>query len=566
DTTGGWASYIAGAYISDGSTVILGTVTDNALTFGDAASMIFSVAEAGYKDFTLSIYLEDSLPVGADRKVLGFDLDPNDDISITSLSSGMGQGDSITSSTYIEITATKFIVSGSVGTVAAGIESSVYMKAVDVNNNIDVNYSGAKQIVFSGANDAVSNDVPMCNNVDFGDVTAIGFANGRESTDITMVLFRAEGAAIKAQDALDTSIVTSYDDDLEILVIGGAASQLSWETQPVATVVANAAWNRFRVSVTDAYGNRASGARTVTITPNGGTAGAESVNSAVTESGIANFSDFQVYCAAYPGIVTLTAGASGVVDSNASNVVTVEEKYDITLRMLDYTTGGGLTELDLNILDADGFQASQSGLTNPMSGNSPLSCYLTSGIYQFAFTKEAYVDYSVEKAAGTAADGMDGTYDNAITWTIYLTSIAESLSDYAVQSDFIYDETADLLNVTMRLEKRGQQIVSDNVNALGAGTVNIFDADTLVGTLTDSAADAQGNYWFNVEHAVAGVDGQPSPGLNEVLISGKTYYARCVINYGGETGDRMAYTSGTTFTITVTQGLKEVTDAVATVT
>ncbi|MCK4945828.1 MAG: hypothetical protein KAS59_06155, partial [Alphaproteobacteria bacterium] len=38
DTTGGWASYIAGAYISDGLTVILGTVTDNVLTFGDAAS------------------------------------------------------------------------------------------------------------------------------------------------------------------------------------------------------------------------------------------------------------------------------------------------------------------------------------------------------------------------------------------------------------------------------------------------------------------------------------------------------------------------------------------------
>ncbi len=548
DTTNGWSNYIAGAYLTDGTNSILGTVSDNALTFGDGVSVIYTVSDSTSKTFFLSIYLKQSLPTGADNQVLAFEIDPNDDISVHTLGSGFAVGDSISSSTAIAVTATKFIVTGSASTVTAGAESFLTLKATDVNGNVDADYAGSKTIIFSGASTAASGDVPKCNNVDFGQLTPVGFANGTNSTTLTILLYKAEGASIKATDANNTSITTSDADDWDILVTGGAASQLFWHTQPNSTVVANAPWKTFRVSVTDAYGNISSETKTITIIPNGGTRSPDCTYQVATESGIATFNNFRLYCASYPGMVTLNATASGVTESGPSNTVTVVEKYNIGMKVVDSVTGGPLTEVTLTILDADGNTISQSGLTNPMTGNSPFSFYLPYGTYQFALSKEAYVDSTVEKVASTVADGADNTYDNTIAWTVYMTSIAESLADYRVLSNFVYDEDADKLYVSVRLEKRGQQILSSETMTLQTSTLNIYDSTdpaTAMYSASLSEPDSNGVYWYIIPDAVA------SQGFR----SGRSYFAKITILYGSESLST-TYSASTTFDIGVAARLK----------
>ncbi len=566
DTTGGWSTYIDGCAISDGSTSTPGTVTDNVLTFGSGTSTIYTVANGGYKTFTLRIYLKASMPVGADGKVLGFDLDPNDDISVLTVSSGFAAAGSMTSASTITVVVTKLKVSGEATTMTAGSTTAVTVTATDANNNIDLDYDGAKGIIFSGASNASTGEVPKCTNfsgsaIDFGEGTLVSFLNGVNNVAITMVLYKAEGAAIKATSSDDATITTSASDDYEILVTGGSASKLTWYVQPKVTCVANAPWFPFSVSVADAYGNICSGSVEVTVTPTGGTASALSVNAATTQSGIATFNDFRAYCASYPGSVTLTASAGGLASSNASNVVTIVEKYSVAMRALDSVNGSALTEVTLKVLGAEsGALVSLGSQTNPLIGNSPFSFYIPYGAYQFNFNKEAYVETTEEKTADFLADSGDSVYDNAITWTTYIMSISESLADYKVQSNFVYDETADRLSVILRLEKRGQVITSSAINALGSAVVSFYDgSNTILGSLTSTAFDSNGNYWFTVANATAAVPA----GFTKKFIAGATYYARLSIAYGGAAGDRMTYYAGNTFTITVTQSLQALTTQIA---
>jgi hypothetical protein len=143
-----------------------------------------------------------------------------------------------------------------------------------------------------------------------------------------------------------------------------------------------------------------------------------------------------------------------------------------------------------------------------------------------------------------------------------MTSIAESMADYAVIADFTYDEINDILNITQRMERRGQQKKDDGLNNLGVATINIYDGPDLIGTLTDAEADEVGNYWYRVTDAVKSAPA----GFTKAFEPGKSYYAKCNVSYGGVAGDRTTYSSGTTFTISVTQSLKAVTDAIQTVT
>ena len=578
DTTGGWTDYIDAAYITDGTTSKLAlSVTNDAITFGDGNSEIYTIANTAIngtdvsRTFTLSIYLEDSLPIGADGQTIAFDIDPNDDISIYTIdsipiSSGFAVGNSVTGSTDVEVTATKFIVTGSVASVAAGAESTISIKATDANNSIDMDYAGSpRQIVFSGATPAPSVAVPTypptCNGVDFGSPTGVNFVSGESSSTITMLLYKAEGASIKATEG---SVTTSGADAHSIIVTGGDASELTWHTQPNDTVVGNAAWKAFKVSVTDAYGNISPESKTVTVTPTGAIFNSVTgTDEATAVSGIATFSNFRVYCASYPGLsVTLNATATGVTESGASSAVTVVERYNITIRVPDIVTGGDLDELTLTIRDPDTGVA-VTGLTNPISGNSPLTdIYLPYGAYQFNFEKELYVELTVNKTASTAADGSDNSYDNNITWEVPMTSIAESLADYRVLTDFVYNEDDDILYVSARLERRGQQILDTTRvgSELQTGTLKIYDSDAVTAkySASKSAADTLGNYWFIINDAVT----------SEGFGAGESYFAGITILYGsGVTGDasdtlNVTYSASTTFDIGVTARLKTWTEAI----
>ncbi|MCK9555386.1 Ig-like domain-containing protein [bacterium] len=563
DTTEGWSDYIAGASLFDGTTTVAGTITDNALTFGDGINVMYTVSDNSNKTYTLSIYLKSTLPADADGKTVAFDVDPNDDIGVKTPGSLFTEGNSITSSSVVDIIASQFTVTGSVSLVAAGQESLVYLRATDTNYNTDIGYEGVKSIVFSGANESVTEIKPSCTNysgvtIDFGDTTLISFNSGESASAITMKLYKAEAVAIKAGNSAGT-ITTSDSDDLEIVVTGGVPGQLLWGTQPESTVVANSPWKTFTVNVTDAYGNTTPSSINVTATPTGGAWTPGSAYIATANSGVARFTGFAVYCADYPRQVTVNATATGVAETGASGAVTVVEKYAVTLKVLDQTTASALTEVRVTVFDADtGEVVSISDADNPMTGNSPFSFSLPYGSYNFKFEKDAYVETTVGKIADTSADALDGIYDNEITWSVYITSIAETLADYKVMSDFVYDENNDILAASLRLEKRGQIVTSTPSMELKTATINIYDGDTLIGTITDAAADELGNYWFALEDPVEGVSGLPPAGMTELLESGKSYFARCSIAYG----DLMTYYSGTTFTIPVAMKMKEVTDSI----
>jgi hypothetical protein len=370
-----------------------------------------------------------------------------------------------------------------------------------------------------------------------------------------MKLYKAESAAIKAKTS-DAVITTVDTDALNVVVTGGAASKLSWNTQPMATVVANAPWFTFKVNVVDTYGNIAPSAINITVTPTGGTLSAAATAQVATVSGIATFDNFAVYCAAYPGTVTLNAAAAAVTDSGVSNNVTVVEKYAIKLQPFDSVNGSAITELTLKIIDSNTGQL-VSGLTNPITGNSPFLFNLPYGKYSFNFNKTGYVESTLDKTADVFADGIDGVYDNNINWTVFLMSTAESLADYNVLSNFVYDETNDRITGLVHLEKRGKQITSDAINTLKTSTLNIFDSTDAVNpkyTASLTIPDTNGNYYFNIDNAVA----------KKGFISGRSYFAKMTILYGGaDLSTNVTYSGVKDFYITVTQALNTLTNQIS---
>ena len=370
-----------------------------------------------------------------------------------------------------------------------------------------------------------------------------------------MKLYKAESVAVKVKSA-DAVINTANADALGVVVTGGAASKLSWNTQPEATVVANAPWAAFKVSVVDTYGNVAPSAINVTVVPTGGALSAGATAQVASVSGIATFDNVAVYCAVYPGTVTLNATADAVTASGASNSVSITEKYAITINAYDSVNGSPLTEVTLKIIDSSTGQLA-AGLTNPITGNSPFLFILPYGKYTFDFNKTAYVESTIDKTADVSADAVDGAYDNNIGWSVFLMSTAESLADYNVLSNFVYDETNDRITGLVRLEKRGKQITSDDINTLKTSTLNIFDSANAVNpkyTASLAAPDANGNYYFSIDNAVTG----------KGFVSGRDYFAKMTILYGGVgLSTNVTYSAANDFTISIMSTLNTLAGQIA---
>ncbi|MFH1441633.1 MAG: hypothetical protein ABIH18_06315, partial [Candidatus Omnitrophota bacterium] len=557
DTTSDWTDYISGAYLTDGTTQFTGTVEANKIYFGTGNTTIYSVSDGQNKTYTLSVYLKPSLPTGGDNKVLGFTMDANTDITCDTAASRFAAVDAIEDTATVTVTATGFRIAGT-ATMTTGGANNLTITAIDTNRNTDTDYSGYKALIFSGANDSPLENHPSCTSyggtaVSFGSVTDIEFVSGVNSSTVTMSLYKTEIAYVKATQGV---ITTSSTNHLAVTVSAGSVARLSWYTQPEAYVVANAPWKSFIISVTDEYGNTTSSAADITITPTGGTATAGSTATVTAVAGLASFSNFAVICASYPGSVTLNGSAPGVTqDTGASNSVTVAEQYAVTVTAKDSLTAAHLTEITLEIL--------KSGVTQygPSTGNSPFTTNLSYGTYTLNLTKTKYVDVSTEQIAGVAADGVDGTYDNNITWDLIMTSLEEATADYQVKSSFVYDETGEDLTIRLWLERRGKLILNaaDGRNVLGTASVDIFfetGGDPLVTVSFDAPATSNittGVYKKLVEDVLSASGGL---GAN-ILTEGRTYYARCNINYGGTAGNVRTYEAGTTFTITISQKLSK---------
>jgi len=455
----------------------------------------------------------------------------------------------------------RFKITADSAAMNAGEYMDITITAYDEFYNVAASYEGAdKNLTFSGASVSDSGKAPTCrNNItvdkDFGQDTTLTFTNGVATA--RMYLYKAELAAIKATDSAPTpDIETSAADDLEVAVSGGAASQLSWSTQPVTIAAANAPWKEFVIGVTDAYGNVATSTIPVTITPTGGTTGDGATDTVSASAGLASFSDFYLVCGAYPGYVTLQATASGVTESAASSQVTVEANYSITIHAKDIVNATHLDDTTLEIRDSGGALIYTDTGSSPFDGAAEEGFPLDYGTYTISLEKEQYVTNTSEKIAGVAADALDGTYDNTILWTIYVTSIAESTADYRVESAFVYDEVGEDLTIRLWLERRGKLVLNTELNKLGTAKVEVYD-ETSGEWLTDVTFTAppsddyvNGTYVTTVADVL-----DAGNALGTALVAGKTYFAKCTINWGGSGGDTNYYEGGTTFTVTVMEKL-----------
>ncbi|MFH1846335.1 MAG: hypothetical protein ABH869_02125 [Candidatus Omnitrophota bacterium] len=566
--TDDWMKYIGGAYITDGIMQYSGTVRNDSIIFGSGQSIIYRIEDGKNSTYVISLYLKQTLPGGSDNALISFSLDASDNIQLDEVGSSFSkESDSRINSFGIDIKATDFIVEGN-NIMAAGDENVLSITAIDANGNIDVDFTGDRQLIFSGAQEAPDGiHKPTCTTFAgtdeaFGMATPLLFDSGVNSSGIKMKLYKAETAEIKAEcvnDMLYDNLISSDERALSVRVSGGNASKLSWEEIPVKKIVANAPWKEFSVGVTDRYGNISPSTTEVSVVVSGGSLGEDCVNKVKAEAGVAVFSEFCVICDTYPGIVRIKASASGVEETSLSEEITVDAKYSIILGAKDYTTGSHLTELMLTVISdgkiVDGF---------PESGNSPFKFTLPYGTYTMSFSKEKYIEESQEKIAGVAADGLDGKYDNNITWSMTVTSLAEATADYHVQNSIVYQQDKDALSIRLWLERRGKLITNDDVNKLGPGLVEIYDNDQTIpiGSINMDAPESSdyttGVYYVEVAQIV-------EQGGELDLVAGQSYYAKCQISYGGADGMNRSYQTGTTFEIDISTVVKEITEQISTV-
>jgi len=569
DTTGDWTNYIADAWLTDtsivGATPRLCTVAARSISCGDGVNTIFTVPNgnsASPKAYVLSVTLKSALPSGADGKVLGFTISSNTSLKVnTTLGSTFPSATVIADSSLVAVTATDLKITGSVSAIAAGGSLTLSIRAIDANSNIDKDYSGEKSIRVTGANPSPNLTSPTCtDNIgsarNFAVSTLVTFASGVNDPAITeqlaVKLYNAEVATISVSDMVISSSVSSR---FSVTVSGGSASQLFWDTQPVAMVVANAPWKPFVLSVADAYGNTSSSTSDITVTALGAGvhAGDGAVATVAASAGLATFNNYFVWCDSYPGAVTLNASADGVTSSGPSDSVQVDQTYDIVLTVKDTVTATQLSGLSFKVLQTIG--GTTTTVYGPITGNSPFILSLPYGKYTFMMTLDKYVDSSVEETVGVSADGGDGVYDNVVNWTRYMTTLTEATADYRVIPSFVYDEDNDDLYIRLWLERRGKLILNTSVNILGQAFVDVYDDATQAWLTTIDLTPplpsdtVNGTYVRTLSDVVASA----SNGLGKKLVSGKTYFAKCRVYYGGLLGDGTLYEAGVTFTITNTQ-------------
>jgi hypothetical protein len=188
----------------------------------------------------------------------------------------------------------------------------------------------------------------------------------------------------------------------------------------------------------------------------------------------------------------------------------------------------------------------------------PFSIQLPYGNYTFTFSVPQYVNLDVPAAVNVAADASDGLYDNVIHWTEYMTSIVEANANYTIESNFAYDENTKALSVRMWLTRLVKMVVNNGVNNLATtATITIIDPFgktltpvTLQGPALTDTSTSDAVYQVTIPNVLSA-----NNILGEALTAGATYFATCVINYGGASGTTNTFQGGTQFTLTVTEAL-----------
>jgi hypothetical protein len=315
--------------------------------------------------------------------------------------------------TVSALTATKYALTASTATPAAGGATNLTITAQDTYGNTATSYTGSHSLVFSGASASPGGTQPTVSNssgtdVAFGGATAIAFSAGVAAasgvSNGKMTIYRSGAAAITAAEGATITTPTA----LAVTVAAGPAGKLvlgATTTAPVA-----AATDDLTLTAQDAYANTASayaGARNITFSgasasPSG--AAATVVNS---EGGAIAFGSATS--------LTFTAGVAAV--AAAKNGVMTLNKAGATSVSASDGTISTATPLALTVAAGAATRLAMSGLT-ASAGTVGSPCLFACTIAKLGNSGTVSANLAVTDSVGNTVSNLGSGHTVKVTTTI----------------------------------------------------------------------------------------------------------------------------------------------------
>ncbi|MDD3067216.1 MAG: S-layer homology domain-containing protein [Candidatus Gracilibacteria bacterium] len=232
----------------------------------------------------------------------------------------------------VTVVATKLKVTGTASQVA-GANNELTVAARDSNNNLDLDYAGAKPLVFSGLAASPDGTASTIEAIAIGSTTSTTFTAGvTNGSSLTLVAKKTGVTAIDVTDSTLSSTGAAAD-ALDLTVTVGAATKLMISQQASTNPAVNNLFNpQPVVNITDAYGNtRTADTDTITAAPflaadcTSAAAGTLSGDTKAATAGVATFTALQhdtietIYLKYTTGALTAAcSGVAGTLLSSAS--------------------------------------------------------------------------------------------------------------------------------------------------------------------------------------------------------------------------------------------------------
>ncbi|MHA8054283.1 hypothetical protein, partial [Aquirufa sp. OSTEICH-129A] len=395
-------------------------------------------------------------------------------------------------------TATKLVVTGT-GTQTAGGNQTITITAKDANGNTATTYTGAKNIIFSGAGTSSSPaTVPMVASTNFGTGTSLTFTDGVASA--TMVLYKAEVSTVSASDG---SIFSAGGDRLSVTVSAAAYSKLA-VSLATPQINATAFTGSNTLTAQDAYGNTVSSfdasTNNVTVTTSltgaiTGLSGTNKLNNAGDfVSGVANLTSKLIFSGTVgSGTFTFTPQSgtgitSGSVQINSGTAThmmitgnanqNAGESQTITIRAVDANHNTATSYTGTKSLTFSGANSSSSPVTVATANGTNFGT-ATNIVFTDGIATVSVVLYKAESALLTATDGTINANGNSHELAVSV--LPASFNKLAVSL------TSPQLNgiaFTGTNTLTAQDAYGNTVTSFNASGNNVTVSTTLTGSIT----------------------------------------------------------------------------------
>ncbi|MDF0694885.1 invasin domain 3-containing protein, partial [Aquirufa sp. BABACH-43C] len=425
--------------------------------------------------------------------------------------------------------ATRLVVTGS-ATQTAGASNSITITAKDASGNTVTNYTGSKNLTFSGATSSTAPvTTPKVTNtaaadIAFGTTTALTFASGTVTTN--MKLYNVESAVVAVTDG---SISAAGADRLTVAVSAASFNKLAVSlTSPQINGTAFTGTNT--LTAQDAYGNTvtsfAANTNNVTVTTSltGAITGLGSgVNNVLNQagdfsSGVANLTSLGLKFTGTTGAGTFTfTPASGTAATSSSITMNAGAATKLVVTGTGTQTAGGSQTVTLTAKDANGNTVTgYTGAKNIIfsgaaSSTSPSTAPTVAGTNfgtatSLTFTAGVATGSMVlYKAEGATISATDGTISSSGGDRLSVTVSPASLDKFAIA--FTSPQTNGIAFIGTNTIT-AQDAYGNTVTSFNAATDNITATSSLTGVISGLSGGNVLNSAGDFVSGVANVTGQ----------------------------------------------------------